>query len=156
MLRCQAVISENSEEDINNSSGGRNELRRGGWMTERVKETTSGHYLYNISSLSLLPMVHCTPGCTISSCIKRLSGRCAWRQLELRIAECIIAHQVSYYQSLLRNLQGKGLECNYYLGAHQASDCEWLWQSSILTLQSTFGISEGGIDTQWQTVRIPV
>lgn len=118
----------------NNSSLGKNELKRGGWMTEREKETTSRHYLYDMSSLSSLPMVHCTPGCTNSSCIKRLSGRWAWRQIELRIAECIIARQVSYYQSPMRNLQGKGLECNYYLGAHQASNCEWLWHLSILTL----------------------
>lgn len=144
--RCQPMISEmtNSEEDVggvtfprlsNNSSWGKNELQRGGWMTEREKETTtSRHYLYDMSSLSSLPMVHCTPGCINSSCIKRLSGRWAWRQIELRIAECIIARQVSYYQSPMRNLQGKGLEYNYYLGAHQASNCEWLWQLSILTL----------------------
>lgn len=106
ILRCQPAISEmtNSEEDVGVSyfpdwstfhlgvqtswGGG------GGWMTAREKETTSSHYLWDISSLSSLPMVHCSPGCTDSSCIKRLSARWTWRQIELWIAGCIIAHQV--------------------------------------------------------------
>lgn len=137
ILRCQPAISEmtNSEEDVGVSyfpdwSTFHLDIRTswrggGGWMAVREKETTSRHYFYDISSLSSLTMVHFTPGCTNSSCIKRLSDRWAWRQIELRITECIIAHQVWYYQSPMRNLQGKELECNYYL--HHATECEWAW-----------------------------
>lgn len=83
--RCGGVIFPRL---INISSGGEGWAEQGevdGWRW--VKETTSSHYFYDISSLSLLPMVHCTPGSTDSSCIKRLSGRWAWRPISLIIAE---------------------------------------------------------------------
>lgn len=74
-------------------------------MRRRKLQKTRRQYLHRICILSSLWIVHLAPGC-IKSCIKELSGKWVERQNELRIAERIITHQVSYYWFPLRNLRG--------------------------------------------------